>query len=262
VLIRTDPEKDGAIRLLLDLEKSAVEAGATDEFSSLVDEVLERIDSEPEKVRALKRSRAVVLSSDGSRQDQASRAYRELVALFALEDDIRAFEAFVEQKPSSQDRHRDRRWLYAWRAGRETHPVKLLLEWAKVEEDFGETAAAIAVYERLAEVDAGRKDALDAVCRLKLRAGDFEGGLAALRSLHDGCDEGERRPIVLRMARVLLDDLGRPAEAALALAPLVGAVPVLPAAHRLMQRALADGAERDQIIERLDQLANESPPPT
>ena len=79
---------------------------------------------------------------------------------------------------------------------------------------------------------------------MRLHAGDFEGGLAALRSLRDSASESERRGIILRMARLLNEEIGRPAEAAMALAPLFGAVPPIAAVHQMMQRTLADAAGR------------------
>ncbi len=262
VLIRNDARSEQGperpVRLLLDLEKNAIEAGAAEEFAGLVDELLERTFESPEPVWALKRARARVLSSDAGLQEQASEGYRELIESFALEEDVRAFETFIESKSSSEDRHHDRRWLYAWRAGREAHPSKVLLDWAAAEEEFGATDAAIAVYQRLADREPGRKDALEALCRLKLHAGDFEGGLAALRSLRDAGSESERRAVILRMARVLNDELGRPAEAAIALAPLFGAVPPIPAVQQMMQRTLADAAGRGAIVDRLEQLAAEA----
>jgi DNA-binding SARP family transcriptional activator len=253
-----EPGKERTVALLLDLEKNATEAGAADEFAALVDEVIEQGITSPEAIRSLKRARVRVLSSDAARQEDASAGYRELVESSALDEDLRAFETFIESKSSSEDRHHDRRWLYAWRAGREARPSKVLLDWAKTEEEFGATDAAITVYQRLADLEPGRKDALEALCRLKLHAGDFEGGLTALRSLRDAGNESERRLVILRMARVLLEELGRPAEAAIALAPLFGAVPPIEAAHQMMKRTLADAAGRGAIVERLEQLATEA----
>jgi predicted Zn-dependent protease len=255
---RNDGGEDGAVRLLLELEKNAIEAAAADEFAELIDELLKARVDLPETLRTLKRARARVLSSDAARQDQASEGYRELIESFSLDEDVRAFETFIESKSSSEDRHHDRRWLYGWKAGREKRSSKILLDWAKAEEEFGATDAAIAVYQRLADVEPGRKDALEALCRLKLHAGDFEGGLSALRSLRDAGNESERQSVIIRMARVLLEELGRPAEAAIALAPLFGAVPPIQAVHQMMQRTLADATGRAAIVERLEQLAAEA----
>ena len=263
VLIRTDLSEEKPARLLLDLEKDAIAAGAADDYVSLLDEVLARTRPESkETARALKRARARVLSADPSRQDQASLVYRELIESLALEEDVRDFEAFIEARASAQERHLDRRWLYGWRAGREARPLKVLLDWGRAEDEFGEAEAAIAVYQRLADLQPGQREALEALCRLRLHAGDFEGGLTALRSLRDTSSETERRAVILRMARVLIEDMGRPAEAALALAPLFGVVPPIAAVHQMMQRTLADAASRGPIIQRLEQLADEADPAT
>ncbi len=263
VLIRTDLSEEKPARLLLDLEKDAIAAGAADEYVSLLDEVLARTRPEAkETARALKRARARVLSADPTRQDQASLVYRDLVESLALEEDVRDFEGFIEARASAQERHLDRRWLYGWRAGREARPLKVLLDWGRAEDEFGEGEAAIAVYQRLADLHPGQREALEALCRLRLHAGDFEGGLSALRSLRDTSSETERRGVILRMARLLLEEMGRPAEAALALAPLFGVVPPIAAVHQMMQRTLADAAARGPIIQRLEQLADEADPPT
>ncbi len=259
VLVRTDLAEEGPSRLLLDLEKSAIEAGAIDEYVALLDDVLARTKPDAsERARALKRARARALAAQPARQDQASLVYRELIEALALDEDIRDYEAFVESRGSAQERHLDRRWLFAWRAGREARPVKVLSDWARAEEEFGETEAAIAAYQRLAEIDPGAKTGLEALCRLRLDASDFEGALAALRLLRDASTETEKRAVVLRMARLLLEEMNRPAEAALALAPLFGAVPPIAAVHQMMQKTLADAKARGPIVERLEQLASEA----
>jgi Flp pilus assembly protein TadD/DNA-binding SARP family transcriptional activator len=259
VLIRTEIGEDGGdARLLLELEKGAIEAGAVDEYVSLVDAVLARCDpASAEQVRPLKKAQARALGSDASKHAQASDVHRQLIGAFGLEEDVRDFEAFVEARGSAQERHLDRRFLYEWRAKRDARPAKVLLEWARAEDEFGETDAAMAVYQRLADTEPGRREALEALCRIKLHAGDVEGGLVALRSLRDAGTESERRAVILRMARLLLEEMGRPAEAAIALAPLFGAVPPVAAANKLLHSTLADPAARPQVVERLEQLAGE-----
>ncbi len=261
VLVRTDLAEEGPSRLILDLEKSAIEAGAIEEYVSLVDEVVARTKPEAkERARALKRARARALAAEPARQDQASLVYRELIESLALEEDVRDYESFIESRATAQERHMDRRWIYGWRAGREARPIKVLADWGRAEDEFGETDAAIAVYQRLIEIDPGRKDALEALCRLRLHGGDSEGGLAALRLLRDSSSETEKRGVILRMARLLLEEMGRPAEAALALAPLFGVVPPIAAVHQMMQKTLADAAARGPIVERLEELADEAEP--
>jgi len=254
VLMRTDPER-GATTIAA-LERSAIEAGEVDAFVSLVDEVVGLLpEASSARARELRRARARVLGSDSTRQEDASRAYRENIESSGGEDDVRSFEAFIESRSSAQERHHERRWLYEWRVTHGPRPEDVLFEWAKAEEEIGDAGAAIAVYERLSKAAPGRRDALEAMCRLKLQASDFAGGLAALRVLRDGGTKTEQRTLTLRMARLLLEDLGQPAEAALALMPLLDVVPSVKEAHDMMVRTLSDPATSAQVAERLEELA-------
>ncbi|HEX3770104.1 MAG TPA: tetratricopeptide repeat protein [Polyangiaceae bacterium] len=265
VLVRTETATDSGsgAKLLLELEKGATEAGAIDEYVGLLDAVLERADAAAaDQLRPLKKARARALGSDASKHAQASQVHRQLIDAFGQEEDVRDFEAFIESRGSAQERHLDRRFLYEWRARHDPRPARVLLEWARAEDEFGETDAAMAVYQRLADTEPGRREALEALCRIKLHAGDVEGGLVALRSLREAGSESERRAVILRMAKLLLEEMGRPAEAVIALAPLIGAVPAVAAANKLLQSTLADPATRPQVVERLEQLANEADPPT
>ncbi len=258
VLVRSGENQERSANLLLGLGQSAVEAGEVVEYASLVEDLVGRIEPgprPPESLLALKRARARALGSDTARRAEASAAYRDVIESSQGEDDVRAFEAFLESCPSAEERHRERRWLYERRVAHGPRPAEVLLEWARAEEELGETQTAIALYVRLSELAPSQREGLEALCRLKLHTGDFEAGLAALRSLREVGSEEERRAVTLQMARVLLEDLGRPAEAALALAPLLDVVPPLPAARQMMRRALGDPAAREEVAERVEQLA-------
>ena len=256
VVVRTEGDVEACGGLLLRLEKSAVEAGEIGSFVSLVDEVVGRLGPQPSKSSvALKRARARALSSDMARSSETTAAYREIIEFSGSEEDVRAFETFVESRPGVEERHRERRWLYEWRAKHGTRPAEALLEWARAEEELGESEAAIAVYARLSEFAPAEREGLEALCRLKLHTGDFEGGLTALRSLREKGTESERQAVTLQMARVLLEDLGRPAETAVALAPLLDVVPPIPAVRQMMKRTLADPSARTQVAEHIERLA-------
>jgi tetratricopeptide (TPR) repeat protein len=256
VLVRAGENEERTARLLLDLEKSAVAAGEVSEYASLVEVFVgAAAGAPPDSLLALKRARARVLGSDATHRADASAAYRDVIASSQSDGDVRAFEAFIESVPDAEERHRERRWLYERRVSHGPRPAEVLLEWAKAEEELGESESAIALYVRLAELAPTQREGLEAMCRLKLQTGDFEGGLAALRSLREVGTDEERRAIALQMARVLLEDLGRPAEAALALAPLLDVVPPLPAARQMMRRALADPAARQEVAESVERLA-------
>ncbi len=251
-------ETQRTVQLLLGLEKSAVQAGEVGEYVSLIEALVGRMSSDAtarESLLALKKARARALGSDTARFAAAAAAHRDVIEFSLNEEDVRAFEAFLDSGASADERHRERRWLYERRVTHGPRPAETLLEWAKAEEELGETEAAVALYVRLSEKAPSEREGLEALCRLKLHAGDFEGGLAALRSLREIGSDEERRAVTLRMARVLLEDLGRPAEAALVLAPLLDVAPPIPAARQMMRRALADPAARAEVAESVEQLA-------
>jgi tetratricopeptide (TPR) repeat protein len=257
VHLRGGGDVGAAAQLLLRQEKMAVEAGEVGEFASLAQEVVHRLGSDaPESRHELKKARARALGSDSAYEGEASLAYREVIESSGSEEDVRAFEAFIDSRPSAEERLRERRWLYERRVTHGTRPAEALLEWAKAEEELGEVDAAIALYVRLSEVAPGQREGIQALCRLRLHAGDFEGGLAALQTLRDEGTESQRRDVIVSMARVLLEDLGRPAEAVLALTPLLDVVPPIAAVHQMMARTLAEPTTRAQIVERLEELAS------
>jgi tetratricopeptide (TPR) repeat protein len=255
VVLRAGGDVAHTAQLLLGLEKSAIEASEVGEFASLLQDVIDRL-GPGSSLHELKQAKARALGSDPAYDGEASSAYRDVIESSGSEEDVRAFEVFIESRPSAEERLRERRWLYERRATHGTRPAEALLEWAKAEEELGEVDAAIALYVRLYEVAPGKREGLEALCRLRIHSGDFEGGLAALQLLlgHEGT-ETERRGVTVSMARLLLEELGRPAEAALALAPLLDVVPPIAAVHSMMARTLAEPAARAQIVERLEELA-------
>jgi tetratricopeptide (TPR) repeat protein len=243
--------------LLIRLGECAIEAHAVEQYVSLADETIAALSpSSAETVRELKRVRARVLGSDPSDQGQAAQAYKELIAAFASDDDVHDFEAFIESRPSAEARHQERRWLFEWRASSTSHRTDVLAAWAAAEEEYGEPDTAIGVYQRLFALDPTRTDALEALSRLKLATGDYEGALEPLRALRDLCGAGERGARTLEIARLLLEMVDRPVETAEALAPLLAEDPPLPEAHEMARQLLADVAARGDVVERFAQLAD------
>jgi tetratricopeptide (TPR) repeat protein len=257
VLFDADEDPGGCVLLLLRLEDSAVSAGALDEFVSLVDELAGRLGRDsPGQTRALGRSRARALGSDPARQAAASQAYRQLIETFESDEDVRDFQSFSESRPGADERHQDRRWIHQWNAAHSARPAEVLIEWAKAEEEYGAPEAAIAIYERLAATDAGRPIGLESLCRLKLHAGDFAGGLAAFRALRESQGDEERIALDLRIARLLLDEVDRPVDAAVLLAPALAVRPPISEARELVRRMLADPVACDEIGRRIEQAAD------
>jgi predicted Zn-dependent protease len=257
VLVGSGQDQERAGRLLLDLEKSAADAGEVEEYATLVETLVAKLPplKRPGEGLALKRAKARVLASDPARFTDAAFAHREVIEASLDEGDVRAFEAFLDSGPSAEERHHERRWLYERRVTKGPRPAETLLEWARAEEELGERDAAVALYVRLSELAPSQREGLEALCRLKLVAGDFEGGLSALRSLRDLGTPEERRAAALQTARVLLEDLGRPAEAAIVLAPLLDVTPPLPAARQMMRKAMGDPAVRAQVADSVEALA-------
>jgi len=262
VLVRSgDPVR--AARALAKLEESAARAGSVDTFLTLADELVARFEgssttqtrpnsaASAEGLAVIRRARARALRADPARREEAARALRESIEAGGAAEDVAEFEAFIESNPSAEARHVERRWLYQWRVAHAPRPADVLMDWAKAEEEHGDPGAAAALYARISETDARRAEALECMCRLKLLAGDFEGGLEALREV----SESDRPAVSLRVGHMLVDEFGRPAEAASAVAPLLVVRAVAPAARQLLRRMLRDEGARDDVVVRLDEMA-------
>jgi tetratricopeptide (TPR) repeat protein len=213
-LVGSGEDLGRAVLLLLRLEESAVQAPAVNEFVSLVDELVIRLGRDsPEQIRALTRARARALRADPAQHQEASNAYRSLIETFGSDEDARDFASFVDSRPNAEERHRDRRWLYRWRAAQVPRSGEVLIEWAKAEEEHGDTQAAIAIYERLAEMDSGRKVAFEALRRLSAQSGDDRLARLLRAAVPKATPGGERSGLRGILAGVLLEQASRLDEA-------------------------------------------------
>jgi predicted negative regulator of RcsB-dependent stress response len=201
VVVRADA--DEAADLLLRLAPNALAAGARGELASMADEVLALLPPWSAQVRELRRVKARALAELPAHQAEAAEAYRALLQAFGSAADRREYEAYIGSKLEGEDRHRERRWLYQWRAANESQPAEALLAWATEEEAHGETELAITVLRRLLADAPRRKEALEALCRLLARAGDFFGAFEALEALSRASAGDERPALGQRMAGVL-----------------------------------------------------------
>jgi tetratricopeptide (TPR) repeat protein len=201
VVVRADG--DGAADLLLRLAPNALAAGARGELASMADEVLALLPPWSAQVRELLRVKARALAELPAQQAEASEAYRALLQAFGSAADRREYEAYIGSKLAGEDRHRACRWLYQWRAANESQPAEALLAWAIEEEAHGETELAITVLRRLLTDAPQRKDALEALCGLLARAGDFFGAFEALEALSRASTGDERPALGRRMTGVL-----------------------------------------------------------
>jgi tetratricopeptide (TPR) repeat protein len=254
-LVAHSGDIERAAEYLLRVQRNAIEARAFEDFVALSEEILAKLPHDSPALPAVRRARARTLAADASLPEEAAAALRKLVEAYGEDEDLRAFEAFVETRPSSEERRKERRWLYAWRAARGGEQVSALLDWAKAEEADDEAEAAAAVYERVLALDPGREEALEAVCRWRFRSGDFAAGLSALSALRDRVDDAERPALSARVAEWLWIDLGRPGEAALALAPALAVQPPFGPAIELGRRLLADTPIRAEVVDRLESVA-------
>ena len=201
--------------------------------AALADELLAAgADATGDAEAALERARALALAGVPGREDDASAAFRALIARLGDEADLRAFEAFFEARADEAGRTGDRRWLLAFRVERASDPADALRAWARAEEVSGDHEAALAVYRRLASGDGGRAVLAPA----------------------------QRLAVDLQITRLLLGALRSPAEAAATLAPWIGARPAEAEVQELARRLLLDPAGGSAAAACLDQVAGEAEP--
>ncbi|MGH7434627.1 MAG: hypothetical protein ACRENE_03055, partial [Polyangiaceae bacterium] len=262
LFIRSGDLGRAAEHLLL-FKDRAIEGGAADEVLALASEILEQVGAEsPDWLTPLKKARSRVLLADPGRQAEASEALRDLIESLGQPDDVRAYERFADSNPSAEERHRERRWLARWREGHAADPTDVLLESARAELDYGDPEAARTAYERVLTLHPEHASALEAVCRLRFQAGDFDGGLAALQDLRLQIGDEQGLSLTLRMVEWMWSERGRPGEAAQLLAPLltVEPLPGQDAPERVLARGmLGDPTIRGEVIEHLEAFAVANP---
>ncbi len=226
-----------AVPVVLALEGRAAQTGGVDEFASMVDDVVSRLEDDREaETRALVVAKARVMAVSG-RFDEAARVYEALIESFADEPDVRAYVGLLESSPDAEWRHKKRSWLFEWRAERAEDPVAVLTHWAAVEEqEFSDVPAAIGLLERAAKSDAKRSEVWSELARLRLGSGDVAGGFAALSKLRELGSNGDAFGVERSMAELLVERLDQPVEAL----PLVeSALAAHPADAKSRELALA-----------------------
>ncbi|MFO7181341.1 MAG: tetratricopeptide repeat protein, partial [Pseudomonadota bacterium] len=243
---------------LLKIENRARESGQGELFAALADVALARV-TEAARRRSLLLAKARALGAVPEAADTASALFRTLVGepsseLFAAAAE--AFADFLRRAPRTAARIDDLRWLFAVRAERAADPGSVLLEWARAEEnELGDAAAAMALYERVVAQDPEQVEAWTELARLQAAAGDAQGAFASLDALSARLDPEARLPVEVTKATLLMDELGRPGEALDLVRPILAQNPSDVSALRIVHRALSVPSTRRDAAELLENAA-------
>jgi tetratricopeptide (TPR) repeat protein len=196
------------------LEAWSRAAGAWNPFVEAVEARLKREEGlDPEQRRALKLRLAEVYARELGKVDEATAAYRELVEADPRDEEtIRALDALLR----ANERKDDLRWLFQLRADQVEGEERadILEEWATLEEEvFGDQAQAITLLRKVVEVVPTRGEALRALSRLLIAAGE-SAAAAEVVARHRDVSEGELRArCEVELATLYIDKLGRPTDA-------------------------------------------------
>lgn len=252
-------DREDRVALVLALEEPLARAGDMDRYVQNLDVVLAdtgpRLDLLTAKARAL----------GAEKPAEAAKVYRAMLASLP-EDGAREasamYEAFLASRGNDPTYFDDRRALFAFRAkgASPDERRRLLFSSAIAERDvMASPARALAIVRELLAADPNDVAALELETELARALGDHE---AVARSIERraGISEGDaRRALLVELATVLMDDLGRADDALNAAEDLLHASPTDPAAHRILERALKNDAARLRAGEMLERLASELP---
>jgi tetratricopeptide (TPR) repeat protein len=193
------------------LESWSRAAGSWGPFVEAVEGRLKKDqDLAAEPKRALRLKLAEVYARELAKLDEAVASYRELVLADPSDDEtIAALDALLR----ANGRKDDLRWLLELRVGRAEGEARadVLEEWAALEEEvFGDQAQAIALLRKVVEI-AARGDAMRALARLLVAAGEYEAAAEVIARHRDIVDGEARARREVELAALYLDRLGKPA---------------------------------------------------
>lgn len=206
------PSESGAVR---ELEEWARASGDWAGFVAALEARASAPSADLEEQRALRLKLADVSATQTGQTDDAVNAYRGLIQ--TNPEDEEAIAALDRLLRSSPDRRDDLRWLFRLRADRTPEAdarVRILAEWALLEEEaFGSPEQAVVLYREILGLDARHVGALRALGRLLLAAGDAEGAARALEQERDLEEGGSRVAREIELARLYMGPLKEPLEA-------------------------------------------------
>ena len=255
-------ERD-AVKVVLDMEPSSIQAGASRQFATAVDSALRRyVRAFTTHAQSLLAAKARVLSIDTARADEVGTILRALVA---SADDAtsfsQAFDAFLAKAPQTDGRRADAQWLAAWRSNdpKGLDRTGALLAAAKAHESVRNLPAAVEAYRRVLEYDSECITARFAIVRLLLDLDNAEGALAALSDLRERTQGAVRAGIELRMGHLLSEKLDRADEALAVILPVLEVTPSDPTALPILQRALGRASSRPRAAAMLERASENAP---
>ncbi len=250
ILLRTEEAHARILDRIIALFDDVIRAGAVTEYVALLDEILWLPElSDSPKLRDVMAVKARVLAAGvPAQQDAAADAFRAVIEAHADPRDVAQFASLIASMTDSQQRLEESRWLYEWRLNRSNDPVGILGEWAAAEEAAQDSASALGIYERLVEHESGRLPALEAIQRLRLASGDWEGAFDAMSQLLDLVDGERRLDLARQMATVAIRRLFDPARALPSLQLLLPE----PEAVELAVEALGDPSVAERVASMFD----------
>ncbi|TKC99382.1 tetratricopeptide repeat protein [Polyangium fumosum] len=163
--------------------------------------------------RALKLRLAEVYARELGKVDEAAATYRELVEADPTDEEtIRELDALLR----ANEKKDDLRWLFQLRADQVEGEARaeILEEWATLEEEvFGDNAQAILLLRKVVEVTPARGEALRALSRLLIAAGEAAAGAEVVARHRDVSDGEQRGRCEVELATLYLEKLERPVDA-------------------------------------------------
>lgn len=165
------------------------------------------------QARALKLRLAEVYARELGKVDEAAATYRALVEADPKDDEtIRELDALLR----ANEKKDELRWLFQLRADQvEGEPrAEILEEWATLEEEvFGDQAKAIELLRKVVEVTPTRGEALRALSRLLIAAGESAAAAEVVARHRDVSDGEQRARCEVELATLYLEKLERPVDA-------------------------------------------------